>query len=575
MKHCIILALLLWGFFLPAQQIPSEITYCGIKVTLTPGAQDKLATYVAGIYESPRYYNAMVERAYTYMPFIEEALRTHKAPLDLKYLAIQESSLKGDAVSSSNAVGYWQFKGPVAEEFDLKIDRQIDERRHIYQSSQAAARYFKKANEDFDNYIYAVIAYYEGLTGAIPYTNPDYYGKREMVVDENLHWYVMKAIAHKLAYVDALDMEHTPKTWLEPAVSERGMTVTSLSEQHGVEPGVFLEYNPWILDARRLPNVPMTYYIPHIDAPYAGHANDPLANPPLTIQEDKPDLIPGGTTLDSVNTPEATISPRPRPIITGSIFGPPAQPVEARPQQDYAKFKINKDLDYGKEFIMVEEGDYYTAIADKAGISLIKLLTYNSLSASKMPELGTVLYLNKSKKLLYHVVEERENIGGIAARYGKSIKKLQKLNGMEKGDLVIYVGQKLHLKKKKAKGERLIVLTKGLPTDEGNSTGSDAGSLLVEDEEVITNPNPVKDETTPAEGSGDQAGGDESFDGPETEWVEHTVIPGETLWKISVAYGTKVEIIKLVNKLNTDSISPGTKLRILAKKDKLKAMGNE
>ncbi|MEZ4685730.1 MAG: LysM peptidoglycan-binding domain-containing protein [Bacteroidia bacterium] len=62
---------------------------------------------------------------------------------------------------------------------------------------------------------------------------------------------------------------------------------------------------------------------------------------------------------------------------------------------------------------------------------------------------------------------------------------------------------------------------------------------------------------------------EEDFDGLTTEWVEHTVQPGETLKRISTMYGTKVDIIKLVNKLESDSISPGVKLCILANKENL------
>ncbi|MFK7971353.1 MAG: LysM peptidoglycan-binding domain-containing protein [Bacteroidia bacterium] len=568
MKQCVIFLLAMWVYMLPAQQIPAEVTYCGIKLKLTAEAQANLATYVAGIYESPRYYNAMVERAYTYMPFIEEALREQKAPLDLKYLAIQESSLKGDAVSSSNAVGYWQFKEPVAKDFDLQVTRQIDERRHIFRSSQAAGMYLKKANEDFDNYVYAVIAYYEGMTGAVQYTNPEFYGKREMIVDENLHWYVMKAIAHKIAYEQALNMEHTPKIWLEPAIVERGSSLADLSNKHGVEAGLILEYNPWILDERRLPS--MTYYIPRFDAPYPGHTTDPLSTPaPPVANNSGGGSLPPGTVLDSVNTPEASVTPRPRPVVNYSgTAGPPAQPVEARPDNNYAKFKLTRDLHYGAEYVMVKPGDYLNTIADQNNISLLKLLFYNQLNASQMPEPGKILYLNKAKKVQYHIVEPYENISGIAARYGKSVKKLQKLNGMEKNDLVIYVGQKLHVKKKKTKGERLIVLQKDLPGSENPKPASNGGSSpFLEDEEVIEKP--VSENPTPVTPVEEPT---EDFEGPATEWVEHTVQPGETLWRISQAYGTKVEIIKLVNKLTTDSISPGTTLRILAKKDKLQEM---
>ena len=51
---------------------------------------------------------------------------------------------------------------------------------------------------------------------------------------------------------------------------------------------------------------------------------------------------------------------------------------------------------------------------------------------------------------------------------------------------------------------------------------------------------------------------------PTKRWVQHTVKPGEALWAISQLYGTKVEIIKQINKLENDYISEGQVLRILA-----------
>lgn len=55
------------------------------------------------------------------------------------------------------------------------------------------------------------------------------------------------------------------------------------------------------------------------------------------------------------------------------------------------------------------------------------------------------------------------------------------------------------------------------------------------------------------------------------QWITHIVAPGETLWQISQRYDTKVEIIKLINKLESSNISNGQTLRILAKPDTLGA----
>ncbi|MFW6095430.1 MAG: transglycosylase SLT domain-containing protein, partial [Bacteroidota bacterium] len=49
-------------------------------------------------------------RAKRYFPLIEEKLDKYELPHELKYLAVIESALDPFAVSSSGAVGLWQFK---------------------------------------------------------------------------------------------------------------------------------------------------------------------------------------------------------------------------------------------------------------------------------------------------------------------------------------------------------------------------------------------------------------------------------------------------------------------------------
>lgn len=550
-----------------AQRVPAEMDYCGIRLKFTAGAQEKLATYVGSLYESPRYFNEMVQRAYTYMPFIEEALAKEGVPDDLKYLAIQESSLKGDAISSSNAVGFWQFKEPAGLEFGLRIDRQIDERRHIYRSSEASGKYLKKANLDFDNWVYAVIAYYEGPTGAVSYTNPLFYTMKEMTVDENLHWYVMKAIAHKLAYQEALELRNPPKVWIQPKVAKSGSAPASLAKQHKLDLETFLTYNHWILDERRLPQGEFTYYIPHFDTPYTGHTQDPLAAPAADVTTSLPpvEVVPNPQPTTDNNNGIAVEVKTPasiNPVISNSIMGPPAQPVEALPENAYARFILNRDLDYGQSFVLTDENTYLPNVSQQYDISLVKLLNYNGLNPSKPVKPNKVLYLEKAKKRLYHIVEPSQTLGSIAVIYGKKIKKLQKLNQMEKGNLVIYVGQKLHMKKKKPKGEPIIILDKKAfkPAPKPKPQPAPKPAPVQPDPATNTETQPSP---TPAETNESAAA---------SEWVEHTVQPGETLWRISKMYGTKVEIIKMVNKLPQDSISPGQKLRILAKKSILEEM---
>ena len=64
-----------------------------------------------------------------YFPIFEEKLDKYNLPLELKYLAVVESSLNPLAVSPSGAVGLWQFLYNTSSMFDLEINSYIDERR--------------------------------------------------------------------------------------------------------------------------------------------------------------------------------------------------------------------------------------------------------------------------------------------------------------------------------------------------------------------------------------------------------------------------------------------------------------
>ena len=72
-------------------------------------------------------------------------------------------------------VGFWQFKEGTAREVGLTVDRNIDERMNITASSHAAAKYLKKNNFFFDNWIYALLAYNTGPGGAEQHVEKRYF----------------------------------------------------------------------------------------------------------------------------------------------------------------------------------------------------------------------------------------------------------------------------------------------------------------------------------------------------------------------------------------------------------------
>jgi len=158
-----LLVILFQGLLLAqGPKVPRRMTLGDVRLKITDGARAEIQKNVDALTKHPKYFNAKVNLANQYFHFIEEAFRKEGVPEEIKYLVIQESGLISDVVSSSNAVGYWQFKDFTAVEMGLRVDRHVDERKNIYAASIGAAKYMKMNNGYFDNWIYAIQAYQMG-----------------------------------------------------------------------------------------------------------------------------------------------------------------------------------------------------------------------------------------------------------------------------------------------------------------------------------------------------------------------------------------------------------------------------
>ena len=93
---------------------------------------------------------------------IHSVFSKYEIPADLKYLAVVESNLKTDLVSSKGAKGVWQFMPTTGREQGLTITDDYDERLHVYKSSVAAAKYLKLLYSDFGDWLLVVAAYNSG-----------------------------------------------------------------------------------------------------------------------------------------------------------------------------------------------------------------------------------------------------------------------------------------------------------------------------------------------------------------------------------------------------------------------------
>ncbi|AHM62040.1 peptidoglycan-binding lysin domain protein [Flammeovirgaceae bacterium 311] len=411
--RCFIVVLaMLWAQPLLAQvpQVPSVIDFANMKLHLTDQARRDIQADVDALYRSPKYFEMKLERVDMYLPIIEPILAEHGVPDDIKYLVIQESALISDAVSSSNAVGFWQFKEASATEVGMRVDRQVDERMNIVASTAGAAKYLLRSNATFDNWLYSLQSYQMGLGGASRALNKRYYGANEMRIDGDTYWYVKKFLSYLVAFRDAVGKQ--PRTlMLYQHKNCADKTLEDIALEFNTEQELVVEYNKWLKTSR----VPTD--------------RDYVVLIPVHLEE-APDLLAEN---------EATApgkNKNKRQSLEDKMFGEKQKEPDMAPgiRDQLVITKIN-----GLRAAIARPGDNSRDLAKAGDVSVADFLKYNDIRPGDILKPGQVYYFRKKKKkatVYRHVAAEDETLWDISQKYGVRMDKLLQKNRMRERDAI-------------------------------------------------------------------------------------------------------------------------------------------
>ena len=105
------------------------------------------------------------KRAQKLLQRVLHALMEVNAPKELLFVPVAESGYNPYALSPTGALGLWQLMPRTAIELGARHRHGIDGRRHVEESSQAAAKYLLKLHQRFKNWPLALAAYNLGSWG--------------------------------------------------------------------------------------------------------------------------------------------------------------------------------------------------------------------------------------------------------------------------------------------------------------------------------------------------------------------------------------------------------------------------
>jgi len=442
-----IFAALFFAAALPAAaqkvEVPHKLDFADITLIIRDDARREIQKDVDALTASPRHYQIKAERARTYFPIIEKIFREEGLPDDFKYLVLQESALIPDAVSTSNAVGFWQFKDFTGIEMGLRIDREIDERLNIAASTRAAARYIIKNNQFFDNWLFALQSYQMGAGGVMKSVNDTQAKASRMEITGKTYWYVKKFLAHKIAYEGGV--KGTPQ---KPVVvfENRGRnTLSRLAKEIMVDEDALRELNKWTR---------------------SGVIPDDRAYVVLLPVE--------GSNVPAV-LPSVAASSRSESRVT--------------PAPGTASVRIRGRVN-GIHTIQAVSGDDSRKLAARAGVDYPKFLKWNDLKPKDPIIAGQIYFLGKKRlkgSQSFHKISTGESLWTVSQQYGLKLKRLKRYNRIEDG-IDPAPGTMLYLASRRPKDDAVIAKVQNAVEVNNSETFAWAVTTESSGEEVVSTP---------------------------------------------------------------------------------------
>jgi membrane-bound lytic murein transglycosylase D len=387
--------------------------------------------------------------SYYFLYFVIQELEKNNLPLELAILPYIESNYDPFSISSSGAVGIWQFMPRTGRLYQLDRSWWNEDRHDPFRSTEAAVKYLKYLYQRFDENIYHTLAAYNAGPSLLDRSinqnkrrgmDTDFWSLNVPVQTKN---YVPKYIALKelIFNSDSYGIK-LPQIPYEPVVKKISIPgqveVLTLSEYLDIKPELLYKLNAGYTKWASAPEDESVFYIPSEKYILFEDEDNPFKNSNQINWISH--IVQSGDSLWGLASKYDT---EVKIIKKINYLNNDLLSINDTLLIPLSKSKSNNFIPY--EMYIVSEGDTLWSIAKEYNIEIRDLSRMNSIDENSYLQLGQQLSIgNKNihrnmeskKRTILYSVKQGDNLFKISELFDVSIRSIEEINNFKNTTLM-------------------------------------------------------------------------------------------------------------------------------------------
>ena len=387
--------------------------------------------------------------SYYFLYFVIQELEKNNLPLELAILPYIESNYDPFSISSSGAVGIWQFMPRTGRLYQLDRSWWNEDRHDPFRSTEAAVKYLKYLYQRFDQNIYHTLAAYNAGPSLLDRRinqnkrrgmDTDFWSLNVPVQTKN---YVPKYIAlRELIFNSENYGVKLPQIPYEPVVKKISIPgqveVLTLSEYLDIKPELLYKLNAGYTKWASAPENESVFYIPSEKYILFEDEDNPFKNSNQINWISH--IVQSGDSLWSLASKYDT---EVKVIKKINYLNNDLLSINDTLLIPLSKSKSNNFIPY--EMYIVSEGDTLWSIAKEYNIEIRDLSRMNSIDENSYLQLGQQLSIgNKNihrnmeskKRTILYSVKQGDNLFKISELFDVSIRSIEEINNFNNTTLM-------------------------------------------------------------------------------------------------------------------------------------------